>query len=239
MVALSSSRSNINLEYDQIPYELQDWLSDAASRPAFIAMVIVLVVVGIVIGLILALLGALGRAALIDQVAAIEREEQPAFRDGWQHGLQRALQVFLITLLLGLPTFILIMVGLLSIFVPLLGHLLSADLAPRGDFPPVVFGGLACFASACGLGILVSIVTGAIQALAIRFHVLDGHPVLESIAAGWRLLREQLGKVAVFWLILVGIRLLIGRQAVQVHFHDGRKVGKGKIGDLQRALVHP
>ncbi len=63
---------------------------------------------------------------------------------------------------------------------------------------------------ACGLAVVAGIVTSVVQALAIRFHVLEGRPVFESIAAGFRLLREQFGKVAVFWLVLVVIRLVIG-----------------------------
>jgi hypothetical protein len=210
LVALSSSRTNVDLEYDQLPYELQDWLYEFANTPTLIAMIVVLILVGIAISLIVALLSAVGRAALVDQVTAIEREEQPTLRDGWQRGVQHALQVFLIVLLLGLPAFILIMVGLGALFVPLIGYVMREGFASRGDVPPELIGGLACFAPACGLGVIVAIVTGAIQVLAIRFHVIEGRGVLESIAAGWRLLREQFGKVAVFWLILVGVRFLVG-----------------------------
>ena len=80
-------------------------------------------------------------------------------------------------------------------------------LAPTS--PRLLIGGLACCVPTCGLAVVVGIVTSVIQALAIRVRVLEGRPVLESIAAGWRLLREQFGQVAVFWLILVGIRILI------------------------------
>jgi hypothetical protein len=70
---------------------------------------------------------------------------------------------------------------------------------------------LTCLAPASCLAVLLSIPTGVMQRLAVRACVLEALDGRRSLARAWELLREQLGRLALVWLVLVliGVGALI------------------------------
>ena len=87
----------------EYPPEVQRAVSGFLSSPYSIVAVVVLVLLVVAIGVGLTVLGALGRAALVDQVQAAEDRGGVSLRAGWEAGGRHLWAVFLIRLLLGLP----------------------------------------------------------------------------------------------------------------------------------------
>jgi len=168
--------------------------------------VLALALLGLIISVGLALLGALGRAAMVDQVRAAEDRGMVDLRAGWQAGRRHLWPVFLIRLLLGLPVAVVALAGAL----PTIG---TSFLVTGQDRPEVVMPGVfvvllaffTCLLPGICLALLLSIPASVLQRLAVRTCVLEGYGVRESIIRAWAVLREHLGPLALLWLILVGV----------------------------------
>jgi hypothetical protein len=190
----------------ELPPDVQRVVSDFLSTPYFAIMIVLLVLSGLVLGVGLALLGALGRAALVDQVQATEDRGVVSLQAGWQAGRRHMWSIFLIRLLLGLPLAVLTMVGAL----PALG---TALLIAGQEQPGVVIPGIlgielalfACLLPAVCLAILLSIPCSLLQELAVRACVLEGSDVGGSITLAWAMLRKYVGPLMIVWLIVLGV----------------------------------
>ncbi len=196
----------------ELPPELQPTVTEFLASPYLSVATAIIVLLGIVFALGLMLLGALGRAALTDQVQAVENHGAVSLRDGWQTGRRCLWQVFFIRLLLGLPSAVVTLVGALPM---LAGALLLAGQ----ERPEIVIPGLlaveatlfACLLPAVCLAVLLAVPCSLLQRLAVRACVLQGYGARRSIARAWRMLREHLGLLALIWLILlcVGIGVML------------------------------
>ena len=189
-----------------LPPEVQRLVADFSSNPYFVAVAVALVLLGLIVSVGLALLGALGRAALVDQVRAAEDRGVVNLRAGWRAGGRHLWSVFLIRLLLGLPVAVVALAGAL----PAVG---TSLLIAGQERPEVVIPGifavslvfLACLVPAICLAVLLSIPLSVLQRLAVRACVLEGYGVRESIVHAWGMLREHPGPLALTWLSLAGI----------------------------------
>lgn len=186
--------------------QVQRALVDFLSSPYSVVTVVALVLLGLVIGVGLALLGALGRAALVDQVRAAEDRGVVNLRAGWLAGRPHLWPVFLIRLLLGLPVAVMTLAGVL----PVVGMVLviAGQERPEVMMPgvfAVTLALLACLFPTICLAVLLSVPLSVLQRLAIRACVLEGYDVRGSILRAWAVLREHLGPLALLWLILVGL----------------------------------
>jgi len=199
----------------ELPPHVQRGLADFQDSPYFVVAVVLLVLLMLAIGVGLALLGALGRAAMVDQVRVAEDRGAVSLRAGWQAGERHLWGVFLIRLLLGLP---MAMVALAGAF-PMVG---TWFLIAGQDWLEVVMPGVfstlfalfACLFPALCLVALVSVPPGVLQRLAVRACVLEGYDVWESVVRAWAVLREHLRPLALVWLIFlafqVGVLIVIG-----------------------------
>ncbi len=189
-----------------LPSEVQRAIADLSHIPYFVAAVIALILLGITTSIGLALLGALGRAAMVNQIQAAENRGRVQLRAGWQAGKRHLRPVFLIRLLLGLPAAAPALIGAL----PAIGTGLIAGQQAR---PEVAIPGamasvmtfLTCLLPGVCLALLLSVPLGVLQRLAVRACVLEGHSVRESILRAWTILREHTAPLALLWLILTGI----------------------------------
>ncbi|HUV88607.1 MAG TPA: hypothetical protein VMY80_03060 [Anaerolineae bacterium] len=190
----------------ELPPEVQRALADWLSSSYFTATLAALAFLVLVVVLGLALLGALGRAALVDQVRAAEERGRANLPDGFRAGGRYLWPTFFIRLLLGLPVGAVALAGAL----PVVG---TSFLVAGQERPEVIVPGafgmlaalLACLLPATCLGVLLSAPVGVLQRLAVRACVLERLGVRPSILRAWTMLREHLGRLALVWLMLTGV----------------------------------
>jgi hypothetical protein len=200
-----SRGGRIGREY---PPEVQRAVSGFLSSPYFIVAVVALVLLAVAIGVGLTVLGALGRAALVDQVQAAEDRGGVSLRAGWQAGGRHLWAVFLIRLLLGLPAAGVTLTGVLPAMAMLFwvaGQERPEVVIPGVFALPVAL--LTCVFPAICLAVMLSVPLSVLWRLAVRACVLEGYGVRQSIARAWAMLREHLGSVALVWLILLGVEV--------------------------------
>ncbi len=126
-------------------------------------------------------------------------------RAGWRLGWnRRALRLWAIDLIFGLPAFIIVLVSL------------GAGLAAFFNFSAgargaAIFGGLALL---CVFFFVLVIIIAAALLLSLlrnffsRATALDELGVLDALRSGWALFRKQWKNASLMWLVMVGVGLL-------------------------------
>jgi hypothetical protein len=161
-------------------------------------MVFLLIVVGTIARYV-------AETALIRMVDDHEDTEQKrSVREGFRMGWSRAaLRLFLIKLLITLPTVVAFILLFLIAGAPLLLWLTkNTALAVTGTVATI---------GMFFLFIFLAIVVGAVLGLLIRFFwracALENLGVIESITHGFNMVRRHLKDVVIMWLIMIGIRI--------------------------------
>jgi hypothetical protein len=190
--------------WEYLPPEVQDALADFATRPIYPFVVAAGFLVALLVGLALSYVNALGRTALVDQSFHVESGHTPDVRGGWEEGKRRAWPVFLIILFLGLPSLLLLAVGVLP--YQLILWRLEPDL---GSALLAMAEVLVCLIPAACLAFLVSIPLSLLQRLAVVICVLEERGPWDSIRHAVTFFRERIGPVLLLWLILFLIRVLV------------------------------
>ncbi|MCB0224477.1 MAG: hypothetical protein KDI02_12350 [Anaerolineae bacterium] len=166
-----------------------------AGAIGLICLVFLLIVVSIVVR-------AVTRAALMGMVQQITETEAVTMAEGWRWGWsRRAWRVFLVSLVIGLPVFIVSIVLILLAFSPLL-LLLANDTAATISAIMGTIGACLCVGL---LLFLISLIIWPIQELAWRQTVLEDKGVLTSLGEAFNLAKRRLKDVFVLCLLLVGI----------------------------------
>jgi len=191
------------------------------SWEALAPIVASIAAVVLLVALVAAIVGVIVRytslGALVGMVDEVERTENTSFKSGLQKGWSRFLRLFAINLIIGLATFVIVMV---LIFLMIGGILLAATpailLSEAGTGPGVA--GIL-FAVAVGLVlllllILVSLALGAavtlVREFAFRACVIDGKGVFEALGAGTALVRSRPREAVLMWLLMVAINIALG-----------------------------
>jgi len=129
-----------------------------------------------------------------------KRSVRQGFRLGWS---RTALRLFLINLLIGLPTALAFILLFALAAAPLL--LWTTKSTAAGVVGTVATIGLSF------LVILLAIVVGVVLSLLMRFFrrvcALEELGVIESIRQGFDFVRQHLKDVGIMWLIMVGLGL--------------------------------
>ena len=199
----------------ELPPGLQQPIVDFMNGPYVAAATVALAVLGFIVGFGLSLLSVLGRVGLVHQVRAVEEYGVAVLKGGWLAGRQHLWQAFFVRLLLALPVGMVVFVGALPAAVAWLLTVGQEQLEGQ-VFGTLTTGALAliCLAPAVLLSLLLSIPTGVLQRLAVRACVLEKLGVRASIARAWGMLRENLGWLALVWLVLslisAGVIILVG-----------------------------
>jgi len=129
-----------------------------------------------------------------------KRSVRQGFRLGWS---RTALRLFLINLLIGLPTTLAFILLFALALAPLLLWTTKSTAA-----------GVVGTVATIGLGflfVLLAIVVGIVLSLLMHFFrracALEELGVIESIRQGYTVVRQHLKDVAIMWLIMVGLGL--------------------------------
>lgn len=167
-------------------------------------VVVAAVVVGLILFVVLTIARYIAQVALIGMVKEIEKTQTTSVRNGFHLGWSRsAWRLFLINLVIGIPTAILALL--------LFAYGLSPLLLLLVEKPAVRILGVVAAISLTLLVILILIVlSAAINLLSQFFYrqcVLEKRGVFDSIREGFWMVRRNLSNVAVMWLLMFGVGL--------------------------------
>lgn len=129
-----------------------------------------------------------------------QRKGREGFRMGWSRTSWR---LFLIDLVIDIPTAIVFLILFALVFAPLL--LWGLGVAEIGWLSVAFTSGL--FFMFIFLAIIASQAIGLLKQFARRVCALEDAGVVDSVRRGFKLLRKQLKEAGLMWLILVGVRI--------------------------------
>lgn len=176
------------------------WLQDN------IALIIAVAAFFMVIGFGMFILSIAAKGGLVHLVNEAEEERPVLGMDGWSAGFRNWFRVFGIGLVLFLPFFVLLFFVLIATFAPLIGPVIAGGEpgleAVAGMCGGLFFGGIVL--------VLLGILIGLLDTLAVRHAVLDDSGVFASIAAAWNDVRTRFKDVLVMWLIMIAVGIAFG-----------------------------
>ncbi len=162
-----------------------------------ICLIFLLVILSIVIRFIT-------RTALIGMVNQIEASAQVTMRDGWRIGWSaKSWRVFLVSLVIGIPLFILSMILIILALSPLL---LIVTKETGLIITGILLTVLAVLFIALFL-IALNAVIGPLLEFAWRRTALDEQGVVASVTESFNLIRGRLKDVFIVWLIMFGLAI--------------------------------
>jgi hypothetical protein len=156
------------------------------------------------------------RGALVTSVRNIEKGITPTLGAAWREGHRYYGRLLGLGFLFLIPILIFTLLVLLIAFLPFIGSIVAiANQAGRGqltpnEIAPIISGflgflALACCAIICIL--IVHLIIHPIYEFAVRGIVLEELGTFEGLARGYRRVRENLGAVALLYLVLIGARI--------------------------------
>lgn len=160
----------------------------------------------LVVCLVLWAIGIAARGGLIAQTREAIAGRPTSAGSGWRTGLRMWGRVFAVGFLLALP---LIGLGILAL-IPLLSLGLPA-LVAGGATPSVTAGLVGMGLSLALIGIValvVGVIVGILQEVALRHAVLDNRGALDSIKDSWADLKAKRG-VASMWLVMILVNIVV------------------------------
>lgn len=171
-------------------------------------LIVGLIVAGLCLFLVLFVLGIIipiiARTALIGMVEQIQTTQVVTVKDGWRWGWSgRAWRLFLVSLIIGLPLFIITLFLLLLALSPLLLLLLEETVLMVIGIALTIFAIIMVIL----LLLIITAVIGPIQELAWRQAVLDQQGPIVSLRESVALIRRRLKDVVIIWLLMFGIGL--------------------------------
>lgn len=187
-----------------------DFSSALALQPgpgAFdnVALLAALAIVGVLVALAFAFLTLVSQGALTQSVAALDRGEHRRFGSTFRAGLStfwRVLGYYVLLFLISLGF-------LLVIALPLVLLSVATFLATESPGARI---GVVVLAALVGVLLLIAVFVplSIVGQFALRGLVVGREGVAGSFGAGYRLLRRNLGRSLLVWLISVGLALGIG-----------------------------
>lgn len=174
--------------------------------PEVVGILIALACMGLIIIVALWVLSVIGRGALIGGVQQVEEEGSTDLGRAWRAGVRRFWTLFGISILTGLPIFILILVVIVAFVGPIAA---DVGLSAGRREPTGIFALSLCGVPLCCGTIIVAIVLAQIQTYADRAAVLESKGWIDALRRGWEVLRENIGPTLIFWFIFFGIGLAL------------------------------
>ncbi|MBE0416160.1 MAG: hypothetical protein IBX63_00145 [Coriobacteriia bacterium] len=183
-------------EIERVGWWIQDNIALVVAVAAFFA----------VLGFGMFILSIAAKGGLVFLVNEAEEQRPVRGMDGWAAGFRNWLKVFGIGFVLFVPYIVLVVLVLFASLAPIVAPFIS------GGQP-----GLEAFAGMCGglaLGglmlLLLGILVGLLDTLAVRHAVLDSSGVFGSIGSAWRDVRIRFKDVFVMWLLMIAVGLAFG-----------------------------
>ncbi len=178
----------------------------AVQQGAFgnVLLIVGLVLLGLLILLVFFALYVVSQGGLTESVAAIDRGQARSFSSTWRAGARNFRRVLLqILLFVGIVLGLLLAVGI-PVALLVAGAFATDSTAMRAA--AVIVAVLVVIA----LLVVVFVLLAIVRQFARRELVLRGEGVLGSVGSGYRLLRRNLGRSLLVWLIQLGPMLPAG-----------------------------
>jgi hypothetical protein len=177
-----------------LPPEIQRFF-DQLDPSVVTAVVIGLICLGLLLALVAIALGVIGRGGLIGGVQRANAQGKVSFGEAWNIGLKHFWTLFIIGLVVGLVTFLAVVL----------------TVVPGAIFTAVTFGlGALCLVPLiCVLSIL-SIILGIVAYFAQIAAVVENLGVSAALSRAWQIIQANLGSIIVLGLILIVLSGIIG-----------------------------
>ncbi len=156
------------------------------------------------------------RGALISSVRDIEKGTTPTLGIAWREGHHYYGRLLGLGFLFFVPLLVFTILILVLAFLPFIGSIVAIlSQVGRGqptpqEIAPIISGilgfiALICCAVICIL--IVNLIIHPVYEFAVRGIVLEELDTFEGLSRGYRRLRENLGAVALLYLVLIGARI--------------------------------
>jgi hypothetical protein len=142
-------------------------------------------------------------------LAAQAEGGSPSLRTSLRESRQHLWSLFLMRLLLSIPTIIVVIVAALLV-VPLILSVFRSSTPDPAVLLPRLFGTLACLIPLFLLNGLAGIVLHLLNLLAARACVLEHLTMRASLRRGWFVLRRNVGYTALNWFLFVIFGAIFG-----------------------------
>lgn len=190
----------------------RDLLLGILTSP-YLPVPLVVLTLGASFGLLL--LGAVGTAALADQLRAAEERGAVRWSAGWRAGRRHLWRTVLIRLCASLPPLAVTLIGAL----PLVAWRAWALMGPRQPSAPLTGAlalplALACLVPALFLAVLLAAPLHILLRLGVCGLVLESRSVRSSAAHAWATLKLHVGQVLLLWLVQMGASATVAIAAV-------------------------
>lgn len=183
-------------EFQRVGEGLQDNIALVLAVAAFLA----------VVGLAFFIVSIAAKGGLVHLVNEAEEDRPVRGFDGWASGFHNWFKVFAIGLLLWLPFFVVLLIVIVAVVAPIVGPIIAGGEPGGGAIVGmcggVFFGGVVL--------LLLGILVGLLDDLAVRHTVLDGTRVIRSIGEAWTDVRTRFKDVIVMWLLMFAVGIAFG-----------------------------
>ena len=203
------TRQDLQDAWEQMQQEL-DWMPWRMHISTQEWTTVVWVTIGLVaslllLGVVSAIARYVAETATICMVDEYERTgNKVSLRQGLRYGWSRtAWRMFLISLLIGLPVFLLVVGGLaigIVIFILVIGDNTLFSTAGIVALIGLVF--LLIF-----LGVILGVLLNLLRDFFWRACALEGVGVGEAIRQGWSMVRRNWKSVGLMWLVMIAVRI--------------------------------
>ena len=177
--------------------------------PELVGLILAFLCLAVIIAIAIWVVSVIARAGLIAGVQQVEDEGAMTFGSAWRVGVSRFWTVFGIGILAAIPLFLAVIVGA----IVLAGLIAGGALLPSsegGKIAGIVIPSVFCGGTFCCLMIILGVVLGQIRVYAERAAVLEGLGWIDAFKRGWDVLKSNLGPTILYWLIFLGLGIIVG-----------------------------
>jgi len=176
------------------------WVASFVANP--VPYLVAIGAVALIVWMITTLIGWLMQGAMIDLAARVDLGDAPSLRASLGRSRKHIGPLFLMRLVLAIPTMIVIVLAALLVVPLFLAVFRTGTPDPSALFPRL-FGTLACLIPLFLLNGLAGIVLTMLNVLAARACVLEDLTMRASLRRGWFLLRRNLGYTVLNWFVFL------------------------------------
>ena len=195
------------------PFSGQSGQAALAQLQRALPLMIVAGIILFVIGIAWFVLAIAARGGIIHLVNEAEESREVRGGPGWRAGFSKWWRVFGVGFLAGLPAFAIVLVMVVAAVLAIGG--VAAGSAANGGSPsgPAILTALAglcvVFLVLVIALIVVGVIFGVVERLALNYAVLEDRHVIDSLKQGWRDLWGKRGAFLMF-LMMVGVSIVVG-----------------------------
>jgi hypothetical protein len=193
------------------PFE-QGPIADFIANP--MPYILGFLAISVIFGLIWFLIGTIFSGGLVHGSLQADRDAPIAVGSSLRAALQRFGSLLGINIITAIPNLIVAIIAV-AIFIPLFTQMLPVFTDPTSFDPGTglfgaLLGGFACFFILALLSIPFSAAFYFMKILGTRACFIDNSGAIASLKTGWRMLRKNLGRILLVWLVLAVIAVLFG-----------------------------